>query len=383
MADSETNNPLEVQKSEELANDESEAELLRGLGEIERNEGQYTFRVQTPRAGVEWVEDLQRSQWMAADAKDKIDLPLLVPDYDQSSDSYSPLGEFPVLFLTFSELDGSQESLVEFASKFGLLGLNEEVSLKRNTTELECGASITLAESANVWRQAILEMKVTVNIWNKLKRHESDSLKSVIVWSKNHENDIEYDSVSVQIPKTDADYHLDTVSSFPGILFHRTIASRSTVSRFNLSNPNFYKFLKPEELLQPATIFVMQQVNQHLERSVWPYLEIDGTKKRYRPTYTISNLLSAMWLQFYNVLTGELKVRRCQVCHGWMDVTRRNTNKKVHAKCSDRLRNAKFRSRKDYDKGKTAAKIAEQRSMNLETVQQWFTEWSQEDCDSG
>jgi len=29
------------------------------------------------------------------------------------------------------------------------------------------------------------------------------------------------------------------------------------------------------------------------------------------------------------------------------------------------------------------AEIAEQRSMNLETAQQWFTEWSQEDCDSG
>ena len=66
-----------------------------------------------------------------------------------------------------------------------------------------------------------------------------------------------------------------------------------------------------------------------------------------------------------------------------MDVTRRNTNKKIHAKCSDRLRNAKFRGRKDYEKGKNAAEIAGQRSVDLEIVQQWFTEWSQEDYDSG
>jgi hypothetical protein len=60
-----------------------------------------------------------------------------------------------------------------------------------------------------------------------------------------------------------------------------------------------------------------------------------------------SNLLSAMWLQFYQAVCGERIIERCPVCGYWEDVTdnARPSRWKGHSTCLKNMSQAKWRKK--------------------------------------
>jgi hypothetical protein len=70
----------------------------------------------------------------------------------------------------------------------------------------------------------------------------------------------------------------------------------------------------------------------------------DGSLKRY--SRCPSTLLTAMWLQFHRLVTGERRFRTCDICKRLMDVTDNQANKRVHQSCSLRERARRLRERR-------------------------------------
>lgn len=63
------------------------------------------------------------------------------------------------------------------------------------------------------------------------------------------------------------------------------------------------------------------------------------------------DLISAVWLQFAQLISGQKKIRQCEICREWMDVSRaaRPNAKKVHTECSHALSVKKWRHKKKGD----------------------------------
>jgi hypothetical protein len=92
------------------------------------------------------------------------------------------------------------------------------------------------------------------------------------------------------------------------------------------------------------TPFVTYYVN-HVTRLGQPTGRHDAIAGRVTPTA----LLSAIWLQFADWVTGSRVVRKCEKCQQWMDITEspRRGAKRMHERCSLALRMARYRRKKN------------------------------------
>jgi hypothetical protein len=91
------------------------------------------------------------------------------------------------------------------------------------------------------------------------------------------------------------------------------------------------------------TPFVTYQLN-FANRSAEHHLPSAALEARVHPT----SLLSAIWLQFAEWVTGTRVVRPCERCHQLMDITEspRRRSKRMHQRCSLAGRMARYRLRK-------------------------------------
>lgn len=64
------------------------------------------------------------------------------------------------------------------------------------------------------------------------------------------------------------------------------------------------------------------------------------------PKVTPSSLLSAIWLQFSELVAGSRKIRKCDVCGRWMDIseTARPNAKRMHDRCGKTKRQSRWRA---------------------------------------
>lgn len=99
-------------------------------------------------------------------------------DYFSTFLSTNPIAENPSLFLEFAGLDGSDESFLEFANKYGLLTKGLELGLELST-EIRglYYQRPAMGESLKAWQDEHTYFKTLVNGWENIKDIPSDKLR--------------------------------------------------------------------------------------------------------------------------------------------------------------------------------------------------------------
>lgn len=198
----------------------------------------------------------------------------------------------PALFREFAELDGLDQ-IRKFADQYGVLfnKYSPVDHVKERGEYYSVGASF--GTSLNLWLRKIAEIKSLVDVWESIASGRIKNLGSLISWKEGAVH-----------------YHFVTPSR----------SSRKLLVQAGEENP-----FKPGEVLRPARYALQREINDHLSTedssreqaltkiSYMPRLLRDADAQLHlaiRPR----NLLSAMWLQFAQVVAGAYELRRCSMC---------------------------------------------------------------------
>lgn len=117
-----------------------------------------------------------------------------------------------------------------------------------------------------------------------------------------------------------------------------------------------YELWKSEgDVLGPASLYLAAQLTQKLEHNISLRFDLDlnrNLETHARPV----NLITAMWLEIANIVTGVKRIGRCAGCGEWMDVTENRRNKRFHQRCALRGQMHRYRNRKKAAEEEAARK---------------------------
>jgi hypothetical protein len=265
----------------------------------------------------EWYVFEDGFEWKRCTVKDGPTLSFLCPkNGGRAQTAYDPLAHTE-LFDQFSRLY-SPESIMTFADKYGWLGLHGNYGPEYDGC---------YGEARVEWTHQISEMRIVLELWDLIQAEDVRALKEFIHWRERH---VEFCCRLLEgggirgcpkVPKTG--FRFDIIAQ----------------DGFGRHFPTW----KRGEVLRPATLFVATTVNGALRRQIssTAVFDKDGA---LRPYYSPTCLLAALWLQVYQQITGQTKFRRCGICGSRMDVTNNRSHKRVHDRCSHRMRMQRYRS---------------------------------------
>jgi hypothetical protein len=235
--------------------------------------------------------------------------PFLVPSPDtQHFLRYRPLESEPKLFLRFSELAPEQDAILEFANEFGWLTEGIPITtVQRQATHGGDPLYPLEGEALDFWRYEVAQMRTALQFHEWIQEQNIGALREIASPTPN--------GAGVR-------FDLD---------FQGTWRAQEETRHEILDH------LSPGELLLPAKLALMQQVNWKLHRKVAPRLVLTGTNE-FGPYLVPTDLLSALWLQLFQTVVGERRIRRCKLCGHWEDVSDKTRRWNVHADCANRER---------------------------------------------
>lgn len=268
------------------------------------------------------------------------------------------------LFSKFALLDtDDQQCILDFANEWGMLTEGEtEVTSSvhpegsdpvfgRQRLLTQGGESYTKgrdgvptlpAESLAFWRHEILEMGQLFKVWDQFKQRDLSSLRRVIRWPPN------VNGVWYSLPVWQGKGYAvpDDKEMVPGMCF-------GWLADNDHASPEIFKRFNRGDLLLPVHYLLQKFVNKKIEEMeekrlgrVRPRLLMNQENEigsYLRP----SNLLSALWLQFYQAICGDRNIVRCPLCGYWEDITdkARPNRWKGHPSCLNVKRVAEYRKR--------------------------------------
>jgi hypothetical protein len=232
---------------------------------------------------------------------------------------YHPLFEYPALFRVFAELQGPDQ-IRRFADQYGVLfdEYSESDSVQEPGRYWSIGAA--RGTSLNAWAQEIADMKCLTEIWDSIRAGSIKNLKNLISWKRG----VEYELLT------------------PIRVTSDTLAVAGAAHPF-----------REGEILKPARHVLQREINKRLSDeysltkqtaegfSYFPILlrrSDDTLRVKIRP----GNLLSAMWLQFAQVVGGSYELRQCPICHRHFVPKRSDA-----VTCKDSCRQKKSRKNRD------------------------------------
>lgn len=223
---------------------------------------------------------------------------------------YRPLAEFPTLYLTFSKLKATKSRIQDFAGRYGHLGIENFITGREGVMEI--------GEGIEAWRIAIETMRSWVDYWDLIEKGNTKTLGRHLVWNR--------DGSAVKYRRTGK----------PEMFEHIVADSRQTY-------PSVFKQWRQFDVLEPAKFFLVEEVNEILRGlSITPRIRYI-CESQIHLAMVPHNLLSAMWLQFFQVLSGDKSIGVCQICKEPLDITGKRSDKVTHEKCRNRRKKATSR----------------------------------------
>jgi hypothetical protein len=249
--------------------------------------------------------------------------------------------EFAETYITTSrataDQDRSDHAIIEFANKYGVLGLNRKISWTNTGGRLH-------GELHSDWYDEIAAMKRSVAVWEAFEAGDSAFLESVI--------NFEESGVSFDSQESDMSY---------------TIASTDW-------RADAWQFIETGNHFDAAICFVQQIVNKHLAGRISPRL-LWSDHRDIGMHQVPSSLVGAMWLQFGRAIDGRKSFHPCRSCGTWIEVS--TTGARSSRKfCSGACRSRNYRARREeaahmYGRGHTHEEIAGAMQASSETVAKW------------
>jgi len=232
----------------------------------------------------------------------------------------------PFLFKDFINLTDDPEVILNFANRYGWLGLKEPGEI---TTERLC-----LGESFRNWDIERKELKMAFQVWEWIQNKETGKLKEHVIRDKGE--------VSFQ-------YYVigeDEITGDRGKAWEEAY-SRKEVVLFECYMPllggkeAFRIFNDPYDLILPAKYFLATLTASKLQSNLIA-IPLVTREDNFKFHLRATTLLQTLWFQFFRFLTGDVKFRRCEICGDLMDVTNYRENKRVHDECSRKIRNQRY-----------------------------------------
>lgn len=227
---------------------------------------------------------------------------------------YYPLVECPALFRVFADLQGLDQ-IRGFADQYGVL-FDAELEHGR------CSRGATRGTSLNAWAQEIADMKCLTEIWDSIRAGSIKNLKNLISWKRG----VEYE------------------------LLTPIRVSSDTLAVAGAAHP-----FREGEILKPARYVLQREINKRLsdeysltKQTAEGFFYFPILLRRSDDTLCVKirpgNLLSAMWLQFAQVVGGSYELRQCPICHRHFLPKRSDA-----VTCKDSCRQKKSRKNREAD----------------------------------
>ena len=242
--------------------------------------------------------------------------------------SYDPFKSAPAMFLEFSELDGSEESILKFTNAYGRLWDDFK------------GPSLV------DYREAIDDLREAVSLWLAIQRHDFDAIREHVTWDRG--NRLRWKSdLSMPIRQGDKVIRFIDVKK---------------------RNRNY----KPGDLVGPATDLLDFVIST---RPTWDlHIEPVRVGGNLSLQLEVGTLLSVLWVQFAQAVAGAKEFVRCAFCNRPFEVELSRTDR---AFCTDNCRVKAYQRRRKQaialrQQGQSIRQIVKSTGSDLETVKRWL-----------
>lgn len=271
------------------------------------------------KSGYRWAEEEEIKRKGIAQLSEGTlgPAPYLVPviedqngPYDPHIELYNPLSS-PTLFGVFADLPATQEEMLTFANRYGLL------------------RAYFAPESFSDWEKEIRLLRQAVWLWERWRDNDKLALSDCIRWrsgqltfsgiygSEGRERD--YTPLVVKDMKAQVRAEID---GGPTPLY-------------------FSEEFKPGDVIGPAKSFVSRLISQRLGAEVSAAFGPDGV------SFNLKTPVGAMWVQFAEAVSGKAEYIRCAIpsCRSWVQVKEKAKGKgKMY--CSERCKKRAQRQRR-------------------------------------
>ena len=293
----------------------------------------------------------------------------------------NPSKDKPVVYKVFASLDGSPESFIAFANKYGDLGVYKPLSIETALRPFEHGEShaFWLCEQWLLWAADML--------WDWIQQGDLEKLSAVVKCTDSWQGTWEYvvgEIGNVELfrsasMKFDEELRYEVVNGHSRIWLTETPTGiKPFVLRGRITKWDIGGFLQETQIKEAASLVLACIVNDQLKNyrtgPIAKYiLEKDRIEERLFPT----SLLAGIWLQFFRVITGKLIVKNCPVCQQWSDVTNLKYSWAKHHDCANWDRVTKSRKlpaiKKMISQGILIEDIAQRVNVEKRHISRWLT----------
>ena len=279
------------------------------------------FYWEVSKRGYEWIE----AQKADSDAASKgLFLTVgLTSGRVMDRNRYRPLQDHSGLFRIFSEVEPTEEGILGFANKYGLLGADVTTNIRIPIPGKP--DTMGVGEPIDKWKDQIALMRRVLDVWELARAGDLEGL-SRLIHAKEKLKDI---SMSQSIS-----------SGLSGLVMSGQIILSPE------GHPEILEEARAGDLVKSALLQVQYRVNEQLRGLTSPRIlwDIDGTRLGLgiQPT----SLLGAMWLQLARAIDGQKDYRQCKECQTWFELSPEvaRTNRQY---CSNACRIRAYRGRQE------------------------------------
>ena len=227
------------------------------------------------------------------------------------------------LYLKFLEVKPDFESTLQFANRFGALGLPREHFHSDHY-------SVQFGESAGDWGNAVGEFQLYFELWQMAEERNRIALRKLLIQvGAPLENERFNSALTRNIVKTAKSYVVKEINRHLGPGVRHILPAYQTCFR------------------KDCTVRIWPpKITEHVS---WQLLLTD-TRERVSVQMRLmpDTLLATIWLQFADLVCGSKVIRPCEACGKWMDISEnaRKASKRMHENCSLKRRMQKWREQK-------------------------------------
>jgi hypothetical protein len=339
-----------------------------------KQEFEIRFEWTKAESGYIW-EDCEASKELWCAGNDDI---LPPPPYMTRKDPSQAVSFFPpladsTLFARFGDLVPSQKNFLKWAQEYGPL-LNGEVYVRNKIarslfvfsnsvnplTAYSGGGLVTLprenggtgnacpAESLRFWYGAHRVISVAVMLLEFLDQKNIEQLEKIIWISPDKSRVLLFPLNRHQLGAIDIDKmrHDETYQKEHNILCQVYFDKERNI---NAWRGDFLTYL---DELSIARDILVDWILEHLER--YPLRVAVGMERKiayisripYVNYISPSSLLSALWWQINLAVQGKIRLRRCDLCDRWEDMSSHRSTWRRHASCASMERTMRYRAKK-------------------------------------
>jgi hypothetical protein len=323
-----------------------------------------SFTWKKPAIGYTW-EDCEAISQNVYAGEIKVPPPpyLVEQDYAQEMGTYQPF-EDSTIFTSFADLKPAADVFAQWASSYGtlldgeILGApsmmaylivlpNECIEPKkpisnagmiRPTKDGRKGYAY-LSESLQFWRNEHKELSFAFLLWELANLKDTENLSKIVEWNEMRTGASVYKIEKDQLFSPDMKKIRGSYNDY----FAKHGIREEPIFEDIYFNPWVSKICRYPDVIKPALSYVHLCINNKLRKYPLNFVTQINEQGKFFNVLQPTSLLSCMWYQFLQVVRGDVKLRRCDVCGKWEDMKTHRDSWHRHRSCANVQRVARSR----------------------------------------